>query len=142
VKSITVSLSNFSGNTDSTLSVDLSSVTYCISSTGSEANNTSSKELSSEELNGSNFDEPQLDSAFKIYPNPASSKLYVKSTELNKTYISLYNMNGIRVRSYDLNNKINQTNELNIDGLATGLYLLHVLSENGSLLKTERIIIK
>ncbi len=140
VKFLTVSLSNFSGSTSSTMSVDLSPIAYCVSSTSSTTANSSTKEVNSQQVNSNE----SIDTTFKIYPNPASSKLFVKSTDLNdsKGKISLYNMNGIQIRSYDMNTKFNQTNELDINGLATGLYVLRIVSESGNVLKTERIIIK
>jgi hypothetical protein len=141
VKSITVILSNFSGATDSTLSVDLSAVTYCISSGSSSQVNTSSKEASSQQ---ENFFE-SLDTTFKIYPNPATSKLFVRSIEQNDlkaNNITLYNMNGMQVRSYNISDRYNQVHELDINGLPTGLYIMRIIGVQGNLLKTERIIIK
>jgi hypothetical protein len=140
VKSITVILSNFSGATDSTLSVDLSAVTYCISSGSSSQANASTKEVSS------SSQENIIESltTFKIYPNPATSKLFVRSIEQNdvKANITLYNMNGMQVRSYNISDKYNQVHELDINGLPTGLYIIRIIGVQGNLLKTERIIIK
>jgi flagellar hook assembly protein FlgD len=122
------------------LSVDLSAVTYCISSGSSSQANASTKEVSS------SSQENIIESltTFKIYPNPATSKLFVRSIEQNdvKANITLYNMNGMQVRSYNISDKYNQVHELDINGLPTGLYIIRIIGVQGNLLKTERIIIK
>ncbi len=146
VKSITVNLSDgLSGNTSSNMSISLSTVNYCINSTSSQASPYSSKETSSlQEIESlSKVDEP-IEESFKIFPNPATHKLFVKSSQINDSQanLALYNLNGLQVRSYNLDTSYNQTHELNINGLPTGIYILRIISKNGGLLKTERIIIK
>ena len=140
VKSITVSLSTFSGITSSTMSVDLSEIAFCVSSSSSSTANSSTKEVNSQQVN---INEP-IDTSFKIYPNPASSKLFVKSSGLNnsKVNITIYNLNGVQVRSFKLNSSYSMNHELDITGIATGLYVLNIIDESNGLLKTDRIVIK
>jgi len=143
VSSITVSLSD-ELNSGTTISVNFSDVTYCIggSSTAFQGSTKESSqgEIQSEELSISNESDK---GTLKIYPNPASKVLYIKSSKIvDKAYVSLFSTSGTQVRQYKIDNIINQTYDINIEGLATGLYVLRIVNQKGDLLITERIVIK
>jgi hypothetical protein len=142
VTSVIVTLTDQLGNSGSNLSINFSAVTYCkITTSSSSSSSRLSSQQDSESL--SKIDEP-IESSFKIFPNPVSQLLYIKTSQLSdsKATISLYNIQGMLVRSTDLNSRYSQTHEVNVKGLSAGMYILRIVSENGNALKTERIIIK
>ncbi|MGM5471261.1 T9SS type A sorting domain-containing protein [Flavobacteriaceae bacterium LMO-SS05] len=146
VRSITVNLTDvLTGNTSTTLSINFSAVTYCISSSSTQTSSSTSKEAYTQQgIESLSKSDELIEDSFKIFPNPASQKLFVKSTQIDDSQanLALYNLNGLQVRRYNLNTSYNQTHELDINGLPTGIYILHIISKNGSLLKTDRVIIK
>ncbi len=83
-------------------------------------------------------------SNFKIYPNPASNKVFVECSPLrgNEASITLHNMIGQVIRKVDLKGRYNKLQEINVDGLSEGMYLLRITDSKGQTLKTDRIIIK
>lgn len=58
---------------------------------------------------------------FKVYPNPASNFINVKTSE-TPHYISLSNLNGQHIKNFETNNKT--INTYNIDDIPKGLYLI------------------
>ena len=142
VQEVTITLSDeFDDNsTSSNMSINFSSVTYCVEAT--QARSATSSKLSTQSILKS--DENSIDS-IKVYPNPVSETLFIKGYGLQdvQANIMLYNINGAVVRNIDLNSKYNgPTQEMNVSDLANGLYLLHITDSKGSVLKTKRIIVK
>ncbi|TVZ59799.1 putative secreted protein (Por secretion system target) [Flavobacteriaceae bacterium MAR_2010_105] len=138
VQSVTVSLTDgFNGNTTSNMSVDLSAVTYCSTSTAR-----TSGELNTEKTSIGG-EEESIESSIKVYPNPASDALYVKGiSDEGSSNILLYNINGSLVLGAKIDNSYNQGQKIDIQKLPTGLYLMRIVNNNGEILKTERIVIK
>lgn len=68
-----------------------------------------------------------------IYPNPSSNKLYIEHKGLLqlKNY-TLYNTLGQIVLQNSLSST---TNEISVADLAKGLYILHITTENGKVVK-------
>jgi predicted MPP superfamily phosphohydrolase len=85
-----------------------------------------------------------VNSDIKIYPNPASQKLYVECSSLNgkEADISLYNITGQLVRKVSLKGDYNHLQEIDLDRLSEGLYILRIIDEDAKVLKIDRIIIK
>ncbi|WP_452230009.1 DUF7619 domain-containing protein [Lacinutrix sp. MEBiC02404] len=71
-----------------------------------------------------------------IYPNPTSDKIHVSSKEgLKIEEIALYSITGKLLLKDE-----NPNNEINISDFHKGVYLLHILSDKGSV--TKKIIIQ
>ena len=70
------------------------------------------------------------DNNFRIYPNPSIDKVFFDLPSPGS--ISLYNINGVLLQSY--NNPV----ELDISHLSSGVYLLRYTSDSGSL--THRLV--
>ena len=130
VKSITVNLSDgYDGNSSVNMSVNLGVVSYCelITPPATGARIINQKTTSVEE-------------SIRIYPNPVSSELIVERTNSNaKAVISLFNIVGQLVKQVDMQSKKQM---INVAKLSKGLYLLRMTDENGTVLKTDRIVIK
>ncbi len=131
VVSITVMLQDgYDGNSSTTLSVNLLTVTYCDSSGG-----TGSRVAGSTKETAKYSDE-----SIRIYPNPASTELIVEILGLNSTVnISMYAITGQLIKQVNMqdNRQI-----IDVNKLPEGLYLLRLTNANGEILKTDRIIIK
>lgn len=59
-----------------------------------------------------------------IFPNPTNSKLFIKNADNIKT-IHIFNINGQLIKKYGKN-----INELNLNGLNSGVYFLNILINN------------
>jgi photosystem II stability/assembly factor-like uncharacterized protein len=70
---------------------------------------------------------------FSIYPNPATEKLFLKTTEKNIT-AEFYNLAGQNI----LTEKLNSSLTIDISGLAKGIYFLKIWNDN--VLSTKKII--
>lgn len=68
----------------------------------------------------------------KVYPNPATNVLYIK-TSLENFNVEMYDVLGKLVKSTD------NTNEVNISNLNEGVYIMNVF-QNGKLMNTQRIV--
>lgn len=66
----------------------------------------------------------------KIYPNPSSSKIFLKSQKNTITKIELHTMLGESIQT--LNNYVDS---VDLSHLATGVYLLRIYTEHGSAIK-------
>ena len=75
----------------------------------------------------STLSEIDLDTHFKIYPNPTKGNLFIQSDKENIMNILIVDMFGKIVYSKSCDNKQEQ---LNLYNLETGLYLLHLETEN------------
>ncbi|WP_162296716.1 PQQ-dependent sugar dehydrogenase [Confluentibacter citreus] len=96
-------------------------------------NNTTSKSSISRKV------ENNID--IKIYPNPASSELFIDYIGYERrAHFNLYNVTGQLIKSTILDNAKRQ--KIDINGLSEGLYFIRVIGNNGELLKNDRIIIK
>ena len=72
-----------------------------------------------------------------IYPNPATERINV-SSEGNITMLQIYSLNGSLQRIEGRNFGNNAA--IDVTGLASGTYLLHITTDKGS--TTKRIIVK
>ena len=79
-----------------------------------------------------------LDKAFSIYPNPASGYVNVKSNAAqNNATVAIYDLNGRMV----VNQKLaNNTTQININGLATGVYVVKINAKDNT--QTEKLIVQ
>ncbi len=77
-------------------------------------------------LSVSNLDQPALD----IYPNPASDKIIIETNETIE-YIRIIDLSGNHVRELSGNHK-----EINLSSLASGSYLIEVVTVNGLIRKS------
>ncbi len=69
-----------------------------------------------------------IDPALVIYPNPVKHKIYIK-TDLNISNLALYDAIGKQVLSQKT------IKVINVDHLETGLYLLKIETDKGSIIK-------
>lgn len=70
---------------------------------------------------------------FKIYPNPATTTLFIKNADKNAV-AELYNLTGDKL----ITQKLNTTQSINISQLAKGIYLVRVTTDKEVF--TEKII--
>jgi len=76
---------------------------------------------------------------FSIYPNPASGYVNVKANSVqNDAVIAIYDLNGRMVVNQSIQNA--NTTQININGLATGVYVVKINSNGKS--QTEKLIIR
>ena len=69
---------------------------------------------------------------FSIYPNPTSGIVSIKSKQLNRAKVTVYDLNGRALFNKNLNGT---SSEINMSNLASGIYLLKVQVENGEFVK-------
>ena len=75
-----------------------------------------------------------------IFPNPSSGKFTIEAPLQAGQYIELYNLNGQQVfKQVILNSGVNQTLEIN---LTLGMYLLKLMSQEGALLASSRMVVE
>lgn len=72
--------------------------------------------------------------AFSVYPNPASSFVKVDDSSFSLKSMEIYNLIGQKLRS-------TTKNQMNIEDLVDGIYLLKIASESGKF-GTKRIVKK
>lgn len=77
------------------------------------------------------FDEVDLQSGFKIYPNPASESVKLIFDETENVLVSIYDLSGKIIYSKQYNGLSNQI-EIDISGFDAGTYFVHLntVSEN------------
>lgn len=68
----------------------------------------------------------------KIYPNPATNKIYVNSTEKQDKKMQVFNTIGKCVLQTELNNTVN---EIDISSLTKGIYILKIADSKGTFVK-------
>jgi hypothetical protein len=74
-----------------------------------------------------------------IFPNPSAGKFTIEAPLFAGQVIELYNLNGQQVFKQDvLNSLLNQTLEIN---LAPGMYVLQLLSKEGTQLASSRLVV-
>ncbi|KXX71522.1 sulfatase-like hydrolase/transferase [Flammeovirga sp. SJP92] len=64
---------------------------------------------------------PQLH--FKLYPNPASDLLYIQGLNLNKKYVSIYSIDGRKVKEFQVSKSLET---LDISTFQKGIYILQI----------------
>jgi hypothetical protein len=74
-----------------------------------------------------------------IYPNPSASKFTIEAPLETGQVIALYNLNGQQEFKQDiLNSGLSQTLEIN---LAPGMYVIHLMGQEGTPLAISRLIV-
>jgi hypothetical protein len=76
-------------------------------------------------------------SAFKVYPNPASTFITVQLTDITTSKATLFDLNERQLNVYDLEDSISN---LDISTLENGIYILKIETEKGTI--SKRIIKK
>jgi endoglucanase Acf2 len=71
-----------------------------------------------------------LDTQIVMYPNPVNNKLFIKSQSEDLIKVEIYSVFGNLVESTTKN-----LNEINIEDLSSGLYLIKIYTLEGSILK-------
>ena len=77
--------------------------------------------------------EEMLVSNVKIYPNPASDKLYI-ATETEVEEVVVYTITGVVVSQQSTDNR-QQTLTIDLSDLKSGIYFVKVVTENGNVVK-------
>ncbi len=76
------------------------------------------------------------DTRVMLYPNPATEELSVYTDKsLNAAYADVYSIGGARMAHYPVAGR--EVTVLNTNTLATGLYLVKILDNNGAVLTTR-----
>ena len=76
----------------------------------------------------------------KIYPNPAENQINIQLKDFGNGQIVICDSQGKTVRQIAIEQ--NEKMTIATDGLAKGLYIVKCLSENGTVLETETVIIR
>ncbi len=71
------------------------------------------------------IDEPSLQNVIQVYPNPTADMLNISLDNQEVTKVFIYNVFGAEIMSFKSVQKID------ISGLSSGQYLLHIILENG-----------
>ncbi|MFL1013469.1 PQQ-dependent sugar dehydrogenase [Flavisericum labens] len=130
VQSVTVTLSDaYDGSTDSTMSINFSTVDFCEFISAGAKTAYGSKQTAS----------TLIESTLKIYPNPASSNLFIDNDGREKANkLFMYNVTGQLINSTILKTG---TQKIDISNLSKGLYLIKILDESKNTIKIKRVII-
>lgn len=84
-------------------------------------------------------------SSIAVYPNPTVGIVYIKYNENNAprlSHVEVYDMLGRRVQQVDLKGNVSKNKSFNLDRISTGHYLLKLVSVEGSIIKTQHLIVK
>jgi hypothetical protein len=76
---------------------------------------------------------------FEVFPNPAQGMVYVTVKSEGASQVSLLNLIGQTVRSYNVNSNV-ETLAMDIQGLKEGIYLVQV--QSGNQISTKKLIIE
>lgn len=109
----------FSGNNFSTFGINNQNELFVAAVNNGKIFRVTTSTLSTNENN--------LSAQIKIYPNPASKKVFIEGIEGKNTTIDITNTEGRKVLE---GAKIESDHSLNISGIPTGLYFLHINMEN------------
>lgn len=75
--------------------------------------------------------ENSLKTNLHIYPNPTSEKIQIDiSNDINVVSIELYNVLGVRIMNFE-----SLQNELNLKEFSSGVYILKIISDSGTISK-------
>ena len=82
----------------------------------------------------------------ELYPNPANTNLYYYHTQISSDstqnyWAYLFNMQGQRVQQFELSQN-NMTYIMDVTNFASGTYVFKVVSQNGHILKTKKVIVQ
>lgn len=76
--------------------------------------------------------ESELDSNILIYPVPSTDKICFSSSSFNVKKVELYSIDGKKID----NIKLNESNtSINIKGLSSGIYFIHLSNDNNTIIK-------
>jgi hypothetical protein len=78
-------------------------------------------------LSGLSIKETKLNQFISMYPNPATDNLFITNTSANKGSVKLFDLTGKMLLSQNIDENLNT---LNINSLATGVYLVEVTIGN------------
>ncbi|MEZ5009940.1 MAG: T9SS type A sorting domain-containing protein [Chitinophagales bacterium] len=116
VQSVTVSLSDaYDGNSSQLMSVNLSDVTSC---------STPSSRVAKVDA---------LEKEISIYPNPASSTLFIKYSHVEEgiAIVNIYALNGQQVYSKSID--LQENMQIDVSDLEGGIYVIQITNENGDM---------
>jgi hypothetical protein len=85
-------------------------------------------------------DRARPDGSFKLYPNPAKDQITLELSnprQLQVQSVVISDLSGRRVANYPLGN-----GRMDVSALASGMYLLHLVGNGGSIAATQRLVIK
>jgi hypothetical protein len=71
----------------------------------------------------------EISNNFKLYPNPTQNIVNIETQDLDNASVEVYDINGRQLLSQKLNTI---TNVINIDNLASGVYMFKVSSSQGT----------
>ena len=94
--------------------------------TGNPANVTTSNYTQIQNLSDSNI---------KVFPVPATDKLYIKLPDDKPATVEIINLNGQLVRK----KLVNSQSSINVSGLAAGIYTLKIIAEDSLVIKKIEI---
>ena len=78
-------------------------------------------------------EEDELANAIRIFPNPATNQFFIKNESfVNLQKAVIYDLSGRKISEYDLSNS-SKTKTINIVGMAKGVYLVNIHSENAKI---------
>jgi hypothetical protein len=83
---------------------------------------------------------PETDIDFSFYPNPATDYISIKiNSEYEACYLKIYTLSGSTalIEAGIYSNKL-----VDLSNLSTGTYIIRIESENGEILKSEKLIIR
>jgi hypothetical protein len=100
----------------------------------------SSKSNSAKLISGSDV----LEKSVKIFPNPATSTLFVTLIGLNqeKTNISVFNISGLLVKKIESKEQVNAVQEIDLDNLSNGVYIIRITDDNDFVVNKRIVISK
>ncbi|PWE00312.1 CBM96 family carbohydrate-binding protein [Marinilabilia rubra] len=78
------------------------------------------------------------DSSIKVYPNPASSDIYISGADIEGVEIEVYSLTGRIVKQKRINQQ-NQTS-ISVREIEAGIYILR-MQRNGRILKNQKLVI-
>jgi len=81
------------------------------------------------------FDIDATDNKLKIFPNPATTEIFIKSDIIDDLHYSIYNINGTSLISDRLSNGV-----IAINNLKQGLYLIRLTDASGNILANKKLI--
>ncbi len=74
-----------------------------------------------------------------FYPNPVENQLFIKSENLNDgDVLEIYSMQGVLMSSFLISD--NTITTINCENFNTGIYLLEIRNESGTMKKTHRFL--
>ncbi len=78
-------------------------------------------------------EENELANTIKIYPNPAQTQFFIKNEAFVRLQsVEIYDLSGRKIAEYDLSNS-QKTKNFSVLGMAKGVYLVNIYSENAKI---------